>query len=59
MYDERTNLTRTVADDLRDFFQDDVLKTVIPQERSACGSSQPWETDPDVRSPLAGGGKLY
>ncbi|MEO8100380.1 MAG: ParA family protein [Acidobacteriota bacterium] len=31
MYDERTNLTRQVADDLRDFFTDDVLTTVIPR----------------------------
>lgn len=31
MYDERTNLTRTVADDLRDFFGKDVLSTVIPR----------------------------
>jgi len=31
MYDERTNLTRQVAEDLRDFFGDDVLKTVIPR----------------------------
>lgn len=31
MYDDRTNLTRTVAEDLRDFFQDDVLKTIIPR----------------------------
>jgi chromosome partitioning protein len=31
MYDERTNLTRTVAEDLRDFFQDDVLNTIIPR----------------------------
>ena len=31
MYDERTNLTRTVADDLRDFFHDDVLTTIIPR----------------------------
>lgn len=31
MYDDRTNLTRTVADDLRDFFQDDVLTTIIPR----------------------------
>ena len=31
MYDDRTNLARQVADDLRDFFQDDVLKTVIPR----------------------------
>jgi chromosome partitioning protein len=31
MYDERTNLTRQVADDLKEFFQDEVLKTVIPR----------------------------
>ena len=31
MYDDRTNLTRQVAADLREFFQDDVLKTVIPR----------------------------
>ncbi|MEP7351688.1 MAG: ParA family protein [Acidobacteriota bacterium] len=31
MYDERTNLTRQVAEDLRDFFQDEVLQTIIPR----------------------------
>lgn len=31
MYDERTNLARQVAADLREFFQDEVLKTVIPR----------------------------
>jgi chromosome partitioning protein len=31
MYDDRTNLTRTVAEDLRDFFQGDVLHTIIPR----------------------------
>lgn len=31
MYDERTNLTRQVAEDLRDFFADDVLQTCIPR----------------------------
>ena len=31
MFDERTSLTRQVATDLRDFFQDDVFKTVIPR----------------------------
>lgn len=31
MYDDRTNLTRTVAEDLRDFFQDNVLHTIIPR----------------------------
>ena len=31
MYDERTNLARQVADDLKEFFSGDVLKTVIPR----------------------------
>lgn len=31
MYDDRTNLTRQVASDLRDFFGDEVFKTVIPR----------------------------
>lgn len=31
MFDDRTNLTRQVADDLKDFFQDQVLTTVIPR----------------------------
>jgi len=31
MFDERTNLTRQVAADLREFFGDEVLKTIIPR----------------------------
>ena len=31
MFDDRTNLTRQVAEDLKDFFDGDVLKTVIPR----------------------------
>ena len=31
MYDDRTNLTRQVADDLKEFFNEQVLKTVIPR----------------------------
>ncbi len=31
MYDERTNLTRQVADDLKEFFGNDVFQTVIPR----------------------------
>lgn len=31
MYDDRTNLTRQVAADLREFFGDEVFKTVIPR----------------------------
>ncbi len=31
MYDDRTNLTRQVAKDLKDFFGDDVFRTIIPR----------------------------
>lgn len=31
MYDDRTNLTRQVAQDLREFFGDEVFRTVIPR----------------------------
>ena len=31
MFDDRTNLTRQVTADLREFFKDDVFKTVIPR----------------------------
>ncbi len=31
MYDERTNLTKQVADDLKEFFADEIFKTVIPR----------------------------
>lgn len=31
MFDDRTNLTKQVADDLKDFFNDEVLSTVIPR----------------------------
>lgn len=31
MFDDRTNLTRQVANDLREFFKDDVFETVIPR----------------------------
>lgn len=31
MYDDRTNLARQVADDLKEFFDDEVLETVIPR----------------------------
>ncbi len=31
MFDDRTNLTRQVASDLRDFFRDQVFETVIPR----------------------------
>ena len=31
MYDDRTNLTKQVADDLREFFEEQVFKTIIPR----------------------------
>ena len=31
MFDDRTNLTRQVAQDLKDFFPDEILNTVIPR----------------------------
>ena len=31
MYDERNNLTKQVADDLKEFFEDEIFKTVIPR----------------------------
>jgi chromosome partitioning protein len=31
MYDDRTNLSRQVAADLREFFNQDVFQTVIPR----------------------------
>ena len=31
MYDDRTNLTRQVAEDLKDFFRDEIFETVIPR----------------------------
>jgi chromosome partitioning protein len=31
MFDDRTNLTRQVATDLREFFQDQVFRTIIPR----------------------------
>ena len=31
MYDDRTNLTRQVAEDLKDFFKSEVFQTVIPR----------------------------
>jgi chromosome partitioning protein len=31
MYDDRTNLTRQVAQDLAEFFKDEIFRTVIPR----------------------------
>ncbi len=47
MYDERTNLTRQVSDDLRDFFKNEVFTTVIPRsirlaEAPSYGKANPY-----------------
>ncbi len=58
MYDERTNLTRTVAEDLRDFFKDDVLKTIIP--RSVRLAEAPSHGKPILMyDPRSRGGESY
>ncbi|MBM3302805.1 MAG: ParA family protein, partial [Deltaproteobacteria bacterium] len=31
MYDDRTNLARMVAEDLKEFFKDEIFRTVIPR----------------------------
>jgi chromosome partitioning protein len=55
MYDERTNLTRQVAADLKEFFGDEIFKTVIP--RSIRLAESPSHGKPiilyDVRSRAA------
>lgn len=55
MYDERTNLTKMVADDLKEFFTNEVFKTVIP--RSIRLAEAPSHGKPilqyDVRSKAA------
>ncbi|HYP12761.1 MAG TPA: ParA family protein [Bryobacteraceae bacterium] len=55
MYDDRTNLTKQVADDLKEFFEDQVFRTVIP--RSIRLAEAPSHGKPiilyDVRSKAA------
>ena len=55
MYDDRTNLTRQVAQDLKEFFEDEVFRTVIP--RSIRLAEAPSHGKPilqyDVRSKAA------
>jgi chromosome partitioning protein len=55
MYDDRTNLTRQVAADLKEFFGDDIFRTVIP--RSIRLAESPSHGKPiilyDVRSRAA------
>jgi chromosome partitioning protein len=56
MYDERTNLTRQVAADLREFFGDEVRN---PPQCAPGRSPQPWEIDPLLRSRLPRRGILH
>ena len=53
MYDDRTNLTRQVADDLREFFSRRGLFDGHPTKHPAGGGAQLRKADSDVRSPLA------
>lgn len=48
MFDDRTNLTRQVAQDLREFFKDEVFETVIP--RSIRLAEAPSFGKPDRKS---------
>ena len=48
MFDDRTNLTRQVAADLRDFFKDQVFRTVIPRSIRLGRSAQFRQADSDL-----------
>jgi cellulose biosynthesis protein BcsQ len=55
MYDERTNLSRQVVDEVRAVFGELVYKTVVPRQHPAGGSAKPRQTDLPLRYPVAGG----
>ena len=59
MYDDRTNLTRQVAADLAEFFEDEVFKTVIPRSVRLAEAPKPWKADSSLRRPVQGRRKLY
>ncbi len=59
MYDDRTNLTRQVEADLREFFGVNVFHTVIPRNVSAGRSSQLRQTHPGLRSAFPRSRKLH
>ncbi len=48
MFDDRTNLTRQVAADLRDFFRDQVFQTVIPRSIRLAEAPSHGQTYPGV-----------
>jgi len=58
MYDDRTNLTRQVAADLREFFKDEVFTTIVPAAFAWRGA-QFRQTHSCLRPPLQGRRKLY
>jgi len=45
MYDERTNLSAAVAQDLRDFYGAQVLETVIPRNVRFGRGAELWQAD--------------
>ena len=59
MYDDRTNLTRQVETDLREFFGHQVFKTVIPRSVRLAEAPSFGKTILGIRPPIAGCGELY
>ena len=59
MFDDRTNLTRQVATDLRDFFKRSGLRDRNSAQYSAGGGAQPRQEHPRLRRTLPRRGKLH
>ncbi len=59
MYDDRTNLARQVSADLKDFFQGEVFKTVIPRSIRLAEAPSFGKTILFLRSAVEGRRKLY
>ena len=59
MYDDRTNLSQQVTENLRAFFGDKLLKTIDSAEYPAGGGAQPWQAGAALRRPVARGGGVY
>jgi chromosome partitioning protein len=59
MYDDRTNLTKQVADDLKEFFGKEVFRTVIPRSVRLAEAPSLRKAHPAIRCPLPRRGELY
>ena len=59
MYDDRTNLTRQVAKDLREFFGTEVLPDDYSTQCTPGRSPELRQTDSSLRRPLTGSRELY